>query len=119
MIKWILGGLLLIVGGIVGVSLLRGADTPPAPKLPKAGAAASGELAGTLRPAAGSFVGYRVDETLIGIGLNTAVGRTDEVRDPAAPGWGSTSWARSRSSSPTTGWSRRASPASPPCATMG
>ena len=78
--KWILGGLLLIVGAIVGVSLLRGADTPPAPKLPKAGATPSGELAGAVRPAAGSFVGYRVDETLIGIGLNTAVGRTGEVR---------------------------------------
>ena len=38
------------------------------------------ELAGALRPAAGSFVGCRVDETLIGIGLDAAVGRTGEVR---------------------------------------
>ena len=43
----------------------------------------SGELDGTLRPAEGSFVGYRVDETLIGIGLNTAVGRTGEVKGSA------------------------------------
>lgn len=83
MIKWVLGAAVLAVVAVVGVSLLRGADTPPAPKLPKAGATPSGELAGTLRPAAGSFVGYRVDETLIGIGLNTAVGRTGEVNGSA------------------------------------
>ena len=83
MIKWILGGAVLLVAGIVGVSLLRGADTPPAPTLPERAATPAGPLAGTLRPAAGSFVGYRVDETLIGIGLNTAVGRTGEVSGSA------------------------------------
>ena len=77
MIKWIVGGVAVIVAAVVGVSLLRGADTPPAPSLPdKPAATPSGELEGALRPADGSFVGYRVDETLIGIGLNTAVGRT-------------------------------------------
>ena len=198
-IKWVLGGVVVIVVAVVAVSLLRGADTPPAPKLPKqpAGATPSGELEGTLRPADGSFVGYRVDETLIGIGLNTAVGRTGEVKGsarieggrivdarfeadtrtlrsdearrddalrhrgletdrypvarlrarlarearpalhraraadaprPLAPGAGATAVApqrgRSRprgvdrrSSSPTTAWSRRASPAWPRCAT--
>ena len=73
----------LLIAPVVVVSLLRGADTPPAPELPRAGATPSGELAGTLRPGEGSFVGYRVDETLIGIGLNTAVGRTGGVRGSA------------------------------------
>ena len=55
-----------------------------APSLPDEPAATpSGELAGTLRPSVGSFVGYRVDETLIGIGLNTAVGRTGQVNGSA------------------------------------
>jgi polyisoprenoid-binding protein YceI len=75
---------LFLAGGIVVVSLLRGADTPPAPSLPDRDAPAAGApLEGTLRPARGSFVGYRVDETLIGIGLNTAVGRSSEVTGSA------------------------------------
>jgi polyisoprenoid-binding protein YceI len=65
------------------VSYLRGRDTPPAPSLPQEAATPAGELKGTLTPAAGSFVGYRVNETLIGIGLNTAVGRTGSVRGSA------------------------------------
>jgi polyisoprenoid-binding protein YceI len=83
-IKWLLGGAVVLVAGIVVVSLVRGADTPPAPTLPKARSTPSGELSPTLKPAAGSFVGYRVDETLIGIGLNTAVGRTEAVKGVAA-----------------------------------
>ena len=84
--RWILrvGGLLaLLIAAVVGVSLLRGADTPEAPQLPKAAATPRGSLRGTLRSGDGSFVGYRVDETLIGIGLNTAVGRTEEVEGSA------------------------------------
>ena len=84
MIKWIVGGAVVIVAAVVAVSLLRGADTPPAPSLPdKPAATPSGELEGALRPADGSFVGYRVDETLIGIGLNTAVGRSGDVKGSA------------------------------------
>ena len=84
MIKWIAGGVVVIVAAVVAVSLLRGADTPPAPSLPdKPAATPSGELEGALRPADGSFVGYRVDETLIGIGLNTAVGRSGDVKGSA------------------------------------
>jgi polyisoprenoid-binding protein YceI len=83
-VKWGLAAAVLVVAAVVVVSLLRGADTPPAPSLPgKPDATAPGELRGTLRPAEGSFVGYRVDETLIGIGLNTAVGRTGEVSGSA------------------------------------
>jgi polyisoprenoid-binding protein YceI len=72
-----------ILAAVVAVSLLRGADTPPAPALPEPGPAAEEPLTGTLQPAEGSFVGYRVDETLIGIGLNTAVGRTGRLRGSA------------------------------------
>ncbi len=76
-------GIALLIGAVAVVSYLRGRDTPPAPSLPKEAAPPAGELRGTLRPAAGSFVGYRVNETLVGIGLNTAVGRTGAVRGSA------------------------------------
>jgi polyisoprenoid-binding protein YceI len=71
----------LAVAAVVGISLLRGADTPPPPRLPAAGedAAPSGPLEGTLAATAGSFVGYRVRETVAGVGLNEAVGRTGRV----------------------------------------
>jgi polyisoprenoid-binding protein YceI len=70
----------LAIAAVVGVSLLRGADTPPPPRLPKAGSGvAAGPLRGTLAPTAGSFVGYRVRETVAGVGLNEAVGRTAQV----------------------------------------
>jgi polyisoprenoid-binding protein YceI len=83
-LRWGLAAAVLVVAAVVVVSLLRGADTPPAPALPdKPAPTPSSELEGTLRPADGSFVGYRVDETLIGIGLNTAVGRSGEVRGSA------------------------------------
>ena len=76
-------GIALLIAAVLVVSYIRGRDTPPAPALPKEAATPAGELKGTLRPAAGSFVGYRVNETLIGIGLNTAVGRTGAVRGSA------------------------------------
>jgi hypothetical protein len=85
--RWILGavaGIVLLIAAVVVVSFLRGRDTPPAPSLPKKTATPTGELRGGLRPASGSFVGYRVNETLIGIGLNTAVGRTSAVKGVAA-----------------------------------
>jgi polyisoprenoid-binding protein YceI len=68
----------LAVAVVVAVALLRGADTPPPPRLPDA-ADDAGPVEGTLAPAAGSFVGYRVRETVAGVGLNEAVGRTANV----------------------------------------
>jgi len=85
--RWILlgvAGITLLTGAVFVVSYLRGRDTPPAPSLPTETAAPAGELRGGLKPASGSFVGYRVNETLIGLGLNAAVGRTSAVKGVAA-----------------------------------
>jgi hypothetical protein len=85
--RWILGavaGIVLLIAAVVVVSFLRGRDTPPEPSLPKETAAPTGELRGGLRPAGGSYVGYRVNETLIGVGLNAAVVRTSAVKGVAA-----------------------------------
>jgi polyisoprenoid-binding protein YceI len=84
--RWILGAagaLAFLIAAVLVVSYLRGRDTPPAPELPAKEAGPTGPLRGTLEPAAGSFVGYRVKETLIAIGLNTAVGRTGAVKGSA------------------------------------
>jgi polyisoprenoid-binding protein YceI len=83
LILWGAVGAALLIAAVVGVSWWRGRDTPPAPALPKERATERGPLRESLRPAAGSFVGYRVKETLIGFGLNTAVGRTGEVTGSA------------------------------------
>jgi polyisoprenoid-binding protein YceI len=84
LVLWAAAGVVVLVVAVVVVSYLRGRDTPPAPSLPKQAATPTGELRGGLRPAAGSFVGYRVNETLIGVGLNAAVGRTSAVKGVAA-----------------------------------
>src|SRR3954447_75394 len=84
--RWFLravAGSALLIAAVLGVSWWRGRDTPPTPSLPKESVIPTGKLRGTLEPAAGSFVGYRVNETLIGIGLNTAVGRTGDVKGSA------------------------------------
>ena len=47
--------------------------------MPDTGQKTTGPLEGTLAPTAGSFVGYRVRETVAGVGLNEAVGRTGQV----------------------------------------
>jgi polyisoprenoid-binding protein YceI len=72
----------VVVGGYA-VLALTGDDAPPPPRLEGApaqdGAAAEG--AGAWHPVApaGSFVGYRVDERYLGVGVRTAVGRTSAV----------------------------------------
>jgi polyisoprenoid-binding protein YceI len=72
----------LVVGGYA-VLALTGDDAPPPPRLEgtpaQEGAAPAG--AGRWHPVApaGSFVGYRVDERYLGVGVRTAVGRTSAV----------------------------------------
>jgi polyisoprenoid-binding protein YceI len=98
---WLLGGLvalaILVVGGtwlyihvIEGPApaplSLKSAGSSPAASTPaasasstsSAGTAAAGTVAGTWHVAAGSIVGYRVNEVLAGQN-NVAVGRTSEV----------------------------------------
>jgi polyisoprenoid-binding protein YceI len=72
----------LVVGGYA-VLALTGDDAPPPPRLEGAPApdGAATEGAGRWHPVApaGSFVGYRVDERYLGVGVRTAVGRTSAV----------------------------------------
>jgi len=63
---------LVLAGGYAALSL-TGGDAPPPPRPPSG---PSGSATGTWRPAGGSFVGYRVDEKYLGVGVRTAVGRT-------------------------------------------
>ena len=79
----LLGAVVVLVAGGYAVLALTGDDAPPPPRLegrPAAGAATP-EGAGRWHPVApaGSFVGYRVDERYLGVGVRTAVGRTSAV----------------------------------------
>jgi polyisoprenoid-binding protein YceI len=66
----------LLAGGYAALAL-SGGDTPPPPRL--SGTARALRVAGVLRPARGSFAGYRVRERYLGVGVRTAVGRTGAV----------------------------------------
>ena len=70
---------LLALGG--AAFLTTGGPSPAPPALTQD--SSSEGPSGTLRPAAGSWVGYRVRETVGGIGVRTAVGRTAGVRGSA------------------------------------
>jgi polyisoprenoid-binding protein YceI len=80
----LLAGAAIVVVALVGGYLalkLTGDDSPPPPTLSGAPAASGGEGGGgRWRPVAGSFVGYRVNEEYLGIGVRTAVGRTRAVK---------------------------------------
>jgi polyisoprenoid-binding protein YceI len=73
----------LAVAGGYAVLKLTGDDAPPPPTLSGAPAAGGVPEAGAQRwrPVAGhgTFVGYRVNEEYLGIGVRTAVGRTSAV----------------------------------------
>ncbi|HEY0364316.1 MAG TPA: hypothetical protein VGC83_18705, partial [Solirubrobacteraceae bacterium] len=79
----VVGVAVVLVAGGYAVLALTGDDAPPPPRLQGApaqqGAAPAG--AGRWHPVApaGSFVGYRVDERYLGVGVRTAVGRTSAV----------------------------------------
>jgi polyisoprenoid-binding protein YceI len=79
----VVGAAVVLVAGGYAVLALTGDDAPPPPRLEGAparqGAAPAG--AGRWHPVApaGSFVGYRVDERYLGVGVRTAVGRTSAV----------------------------------------
>jgi polyisoprenoid-binding protein YceI len=79
----VVGVVIALVAGGYAVLALTGDDAPPPPRLQgtpaQEGAAPAG--AGRWHPVApaGSFVGYRVDERYLGVGVRTAVGRTSAV----------------------------------------
>ena len=73
----------MLVAGGYAVLALTGDDAPPPPRLQGTPAQEGAAPAGAGRwhpvPPAGSFVGYRVDERYLGVGVRTAVGRTSAV----------------------------------------
>jgi polyisoprenoid-binding protein YceI len=79
----VVGVVVVLVAGGYAVLALTGDDAPPPPRLEGAPARAGGApgRAGRWHPVApaGSFVGYRVDERYLGVGVRTAVGRTSAV----------------------------------------
>jgi polyisoprenoid-binding protein YceI len=78
-----LGVVVALVAGGYAVLALTGDDAPPPPRLEgrPAGSGAATQRAGSWHPVppAGSFVGYRVNEEYLGVGVRTAVGRTSAV----------------------------------------
>jgi polyisoprenoid-binding protein YceI len=77
------GAVVVLVAGGYAVLALTGDDAPPPPRLQGTPARGDGAPAGAGRwhpvPPAGSFVGYRVDERYLGVGVRMAVGRTSAV----------------------------------------
>ena len=79
----VLGAVVVLEAGGYAVLALTGDDAPPPPRLQ--GTAAAGgsttEGAGRWHPVAapGTFVGYRVNEEYLGVGVRTAVGRTSAL----------------------------------------
>jgi len=78
-------GIVVVAAGGGGIWYMFFRDAGPAPvSLPSQDPGSSAGTGGTLGgswtvDASGSFVGYRVQEQLVGIGANTAVGRTSSV----------------------------------------
>jgi hypothetical protein len=75
----VVAALVLVVGGGFAYFALTGNDAPPPPTLegkPAGGTVAAGGTGRWQPVPAGTFVGYRVDEEYLGVGVRTAVGRT-------------------------------------------
>ena len=79
----VLGAAVILVAGGYAVLALTGDDAPPPPRLEGRPAPDGATAGGAGRwhpvPPAGSFVGYRVDERYLGVGVRSAVGRTSAV----------------------------------------
>jgi polyisoprenoid-binding protein YceI len=79
----VVGVAVVVVAGGYAVLALTGDDAPPPPRLEGTPAQEGAAPAGAARwhpvAPAGSFVGYRVDERYLGVGVRTAVGRTSAV----------------------------------------
>jgi polyisoprenoid-binding protein YceI len=79
----VVGVVIVLVAGGYAVLALTGDDAPPPPRLQGTPAQEGAPPAGAGRwhpvAPAGSFVGYRVDERYLGVGVRTAVGRTSAV----------------------------------------
>jgi polyisoprenoid-binding protein YceI len=79
----VVGVVVVLVAGGYAVLALTGDDAPPPPRLQGTPAQEGAAPAGARRwhpvAPAGSFVGYRVDERYLGVGVRTAVGRTSAV----------------------------------------
>jgi polyisoprenoid-binding protein YceI len=79
----LVGVAVVLVAGGYAVLALTGDDAPPPPRLQGAPARQGAPPVGAGRwhpvAPAGSFVGYRVDERYLGVGVRTAVGRTSAV----------------------------------------
>jgi polyisoprenoid-binding protein YceI len=79
----VVGVVVVLVAGGYAVLALTGDDAPPPPRLQGTPALEGAAPPGAARwhpvAPAGSFVGYRVDERYLGVGVRTAVGRTSAV----------------------------------------
>jgi len=77
----VLAGAVVLAAGGYAVLALTGDDAPPPPRLQGRPAqdAVAPEGGGPWAVTAGGFVGYRVDEKYLGVGVRTAVGRTSAV----------------------------------------
>jgi polyisoprenoid-binding protein YceI len=76
----VVAGVVAVVVGFGTYFVFSGDEAPPPPRLSGRGEAAVAGPARSWRVAAGSFVGYRIDEEYLGgVGVKTAVGRTTAV----------------------------------------
>jgi polyisoprenoid-binding protein YceI len=77
------GAVVVVVAGVVAAFVVRGSDEPPPPSLSRQPTATADATGGAtewhVAPGESSFVGYRVRERFIAVGVADAVGRTGDV----------------------------------------